>query len=590
MSDALTYPSRLGRLYGSSRLGSLAARWRSRLPWVQVWLAVLLMVATVVAYHFTLSSLLDFLRLDTPLAYLPLLPLFAAWTAITIARRRQGDAAPVRDRQMDLLLGLPLLLVAILMITVLPAVWSTYYWTERPDVLSLALFVAAGVNLLFGTTWFWRLKAPLFFLVLMWPALYLHLMGGVLQTFTDATNATLAAIIVHLPVGATAAGAPGLISVNVHNGQPLLVSVGTACSGANSVLGFLLIGGAMLALVRGRLLAKLGWLATGLALTFALNVVRLISILALAAVGYPDFALGQFHAVIGLVLFSAALLLMTRVYPLFRLTYDRVPKRNQDAAVRPSVSVSRGKRVFGYLVIAGFFALTLVAAVADGGLLPYAAFANGSGAPTVTALSVHSPLPKGWHIWHGQTYDWAKQYFGANSSFDSYFVSQGSNQVVTWVDVVRTDDRGSLDAYNLQSCFLFHNYTIRTARRIDLGSGVTGLLLNYEDPSSGTIALGTSAPKAKARWATVSWAWPVHYRGDTYYERVTLTATLQPGQSAGPDLRPSSGMRAVVLDFLNAIGSRDVRAADQADYRSADVALERSAASLVGAIVRPGPS
>jgi hypothetical protein len=263
----------------------------------------------------------------------------------------------------------------------------------------------------------------------------------------------------------------------------------------------------------------------------------------------------------------------------------------KDQSAPHSATGDRGKRVAGYTAVAAFVALALVAGVADAGLLPYAAFADGSGAPTVKALSLDTPLPKGWTITKSQTYDWAKQYFGANSSFDSYILENPAKSVVpTWVDVVRTDDRGSLDAYNLQSCFLFHNYAITTVRRIDLGSGVTGLLLNYEDPSTKGNALGTSAPSVKTRWATVSWAWPVRFNGETYYERVTLTSPLRPDQSAAPDLRPSSGPRAIVLDFLNALGNGDAHAADETAYRSADGALERVATSWVGAIVRTGPS
>src|SRR5437588_5006998 len=74
-----------------------------------LWPAAGLVVATAIAYHFTLGSLFDFLRLDTPLAYLPLLPFFTLGLALSSARRYQGTPPPIADRQVDLIIGLPLL-------------------------------------------------------------------------------------------------------------------------------------------------------------------------------------------------------------------------------------------------------------------------------------------------------------------------------------------------------------------------------------------------------------------------------------------------------------------------------------------------
>ena len=51
---------------------------------------------------------------------------------------------PARDRIIDTVVGVPLLLVALFLVTVVPAVSSTYYWSERPDVLSLAVYDARG--------------------------------------------------------------------------------------------------------------------------------------------------------------------------------------------------------------------------------------------------------------------------------------------------------------------------------------------------------------------------------------------------------------------------------------------------------------
>jgi exosortase/archaeosortase family protein len=533
------------------------------------WLpAVGLVLAALIAYHYTLSTMFDYLVLDTPLAYLPLLPLFALGIAYFTVWRYRGTPQPNRDRQLDLLIGIPLLAVAVALITVVPTLASTYYWTDRADVLSLAFFAAGGVIVLYGTTWFWRLRSALLFLVLMWPALYLHVLAGVMQSFTDATNGALAAIVQRFgALGVTLSGGEGNLTLQpLHNGTPLLVNVGTACSGANSVLGFALIGGAMLTMMRGGFVRKLSWLVTGLLLCFLLNIVRLVSILGLARLGHPELALGGYHAVIGLVLFAVATLTMMSLIGRFGLSF-REPvvagARSLDSEGHPWT-----RRRFAAL--GAFAATVLLLFAADSQLAPYAAFADGSGVARVDSFP-SATLPTTWLTSHVDSYTWAKQYFGENSSFDRYTVTSSGHGLV-YADVVRTDDRSSLDAYNLQNCFLFHDYNISTSRRIDLGNGVTGLLLNYDDPST------------KSRWATVSWAWPVQYKGSTYFERIALTSSLFTGSAtAGPDVQPNGdGLRGMFLDLVNTFtGGGNQDASLDAVYGKADVNLESVATSLV---------
>src|SRR5579864_3186867 len=283
------------------------------------WPAVGIVVATLVAYHFTLASLFDFLRLETPLAYLPLLPIFCVGIAVVTANRYRYAKKPIMDRQIDFLVGIPLIIVALLLITLAPVIASTYYWTDRADVVSMAMFAAGATIIAYGITWFWRLKAAFVFLLLMWPALYLHLMAGVMQTFSNWTNAAMAQIVHHLPLGASLGLNVGDVIITQQNGAPLTISIGSACSGADTVLGFALVGGAVLTVLGGGKGRKLLWWIAGMVLAFLLNIIRLTSIIALAHAGHPSFALGGYHAAIGLVLFAIAVLVMLWVLPLFGL-------------------------------------------------------------------------------------------------------------------------------------------------------------------------------------------------------------------------------------------------------------------------------
>jgi exosortase/archaeosortase family protein len=283
--------------------------------------AAALVIVGLVAYRFTLVSLGADLRLDTPLAYLPLLPLFSVYLAIDAVRRYRGQPRPPREGVIDTLVGVPLLVVSLLLITALPVISSTYYWSDRPDVLSLSLFMVGSVSLLFGLGWVWRLRWALVFLLLMWPGLYLHALTGVLSGFSTATNDALNLLVVHLPFGVRSGGSTGLLLVPQHGSvTPLAVSVSSACAGSDTGLGFALVGGAVLTTRRGPIWRRMTWLALGIVGAFALNVGRISSILLIARYGSAHFALDGYHAVVGLILFTGLIMVMVWLLPRFGLT------------------------------------------------------------------------------------------------------------------------------------------------------------------------------------------------------------------------------------------------------------------------------
>lgn len=572
---------------GGHRFRSLERATRFAQQHREAWPAVGIVLATLVAYHFTLASLFDFLWLETPLAYLPLLPIFCVVIAAITARRYANAERPILDRQIDLIVAVPLIIVALLMITLEPVMASAYYWTDRMDVVSMALFAAAATIILYGVTWFWRLKASFIFLLLMWPALYLHLMAGVMQSFSNWTNATMAQVVHHLPLGASLDANPGDVVISQGHNVPLIISIGTACSGADTVLGFALVGGAVLTVLGGGKRRKLLWWVSGIMLTFIINILRLTSIIALAHLGHPSFALGGYHAVIGLVLFAVAVLAMLWALPLFGLRVKpRVPAASGGTPVEgppdaapttvvaqpPDSRLIRVRRILKRrrtLAIAVVVGLTAVVALIDQGLQPYAAFDDGSGSPTVTSFAGAASAPVAWTVEPQAEYPWVTQYFGANSTWVRYSISNGQPGTV-FADVVLTADKSTLDTYNLLNCFLFHDYDIRTTQRIDLGSGVYGLLLNYSDPAT------------DARWSTVSWAWPVMHGGYSYFERITLTSSpLQGPLAPGTSFQPAGGPQDLFLDLLNGVsgGRNDPSAAVL--YRSVDTSLRAEAQALV---------
>lgn len=534
----------------------------------QVLAAFALAVTAAGAYRLTLKTLLANLGLDTPLAYLPLMPFIALALAVVVIQRHRDQPAPSRDRTVDVVVGLPLLIVALFLITVVPAVASTYYWSDRPDVLSLACFTTGSIIMVFGLGWFWRLRWPLVFLLLAWPALYLRFLTQLLLKFTDVTNSILAKIVPHLPLGITPGSGAGTLIVAQAHGSPITVSVSTACAGADGVLAFALIGGAFLTTRSGRTSRKVLWLVTGMLIAFAMNVVRITSVLGLVALGHPDFALGAYHAAIGLVIFSVVVTVMALLTPRFGL--NSPPAGESQKAARPPRVLSRRTRFVSAVALAAFTGLI---GVADASLAPYAAFADGSGAPRVSAFTP-AAAPPNWSVTHIGDYPWAAQYFGRSSTFDRFAVSDVRGHVV-YADVVRTKNRSALAAYNVQNCFLFHRYHIDSNQRTDLGNGVTGLLLSY------------TVDRTHAKWSTVSWAWPIRMGSQTYYERILLTGSttaLSTLSSAQPGAAVTTAPEGWMLRALGRVMGQ--QAPHSTVVSGANVQLHGIAKQLVTAAIR----
>ena len=130
--------------------------------------AAALLVAVVIAYSYSLSTLIRGIGLQTPLAYLPLVPVISlvlAWVRLA----REPAPLPIHDRQVDYIIGITLLVVACAVALLAPITLSTAFWLNRYDLLGLPFFVSGLVALLYGVRRLWALKVPIAFLFLAWP-------------------------------------------------------------------------------------------------------------------------------------------------------------------------------------------------------------------------------------------------------------------------------------------------------------------------------------------------------------------------------------------------------------------------------------
>ena len=490
--------------------------------------AATLLIAVVLAYNYSLSTLLRGISLQTPLAYLALVPLIAlalAWMRLA----REPVPLPIHDRQVDYIVGASLLIVACAIALLAPATMSTTFWLNRYDLLGLPFFVSGLVALLYGVRRLWALKGPIAFLLLAWPVPYAPLAGDWMRASTDVTVAVVNRLSGVIPTASAVPGDDALFLIGT-GARSFVLSIGTACSGVNSVVGFFLVGGALAYAVRGPVLRRAAWLAGGLLLIWLLNVFRIEAIFLVGSLLGQAAALDVLHPVAGLIVFNLGVLAML-------LSTDRLGlhfiafKPSEQGAIRTPPAVTTVRR--SAVLVA---AIALVLGIANVGYARYEAVAGTLGQAKLVPFDIRNTQVAGWTLSYVAHLDQGRQFFGASSTWDRILYSSTPNAALrsnlpVYVDVINTDDPGTLAAYGLKECYQFHGYRIETTASVDLGSGISGQILDYHNPRVGND------------WSALWWEWPYTTGTGTSYERVVVFMAGGPsGTYAGvQSTAPTSG-------------------------------------------------
>lgn len=511
--------------------------------------AVLVLGAVAFAYRYSLDTLLGTVGTDTPLAYLGLAPLIAFGVAMLLARPQMGRP-DVSDRHIDYMIGLPLLATAVLMTVVLPARMSILYWYYRVDLLSLPLFVAGAVALLFGASTLYRIRYAVGFLLLAWPAPYNWALNHGMGSFSDLTLGALHQLVRHIHVAAVQAGGDGSVFTIHHGGSYFTLAVASACTGVDSFVGFLLVGLAVMTVVEGGRLGRLLWIASGMALAFVLNLVRLMLIFWAGGVMGEKVALDGLHPVLGLVLFCVGVAVMVSGMGLFgievRTSPPAVPQEAQGEVTpaKPRWRLHSGLRLAG----AGLALVAVVIGVADGGFGRYSPVAGDLGAPRLVSFTDSPIVPTGWTVAPIDHYPWADQYFGSGAVWTRFeytpLESGGGPEI--YADVINTPDLQSFSNYDVIACYDYHGYGLSDIQRVGLGDGVEATELTF------------TVSSLEGAYNAAYWVWPVKAGSGVRYERIVLLAPVdygyvdQTGTGANGSTRVinDSGARAASRTFL----------------------------------------
>jgi exosortase/archaeosortase family protein len=498
-------------------------RWQDTTPRTRTGIKTAVFVAVVAyAYHYSLTTLMQSLTLDSPLAYVGLVPLIAGGLAALRSKPTTPEPA-IYDRQVDYIVGLPMVLAALYINLVMPRRLSTLFWVWRIDLLSFPLFVAGVACIVFGVRALWRQRLAVAFLLFAWPLPYTDLLLPLLNGFTNFTLSALHAVLHLVPVATPIAGSGGSLFQVSHHGRSFPLSVVSACTGVNGVVGFLLVGSAFAAIVVGPLLRKSLWLASGMVLLWAINLGRLVLIFWAGRTFGENFAIDTLHPFVGLVTFSLGVTLMIlAMSPIgLRIEGPHIPVPQRQST--NSVAVPRVFAAFTVVALLG-----AVLGVSNGGLRAYDLVASATGEPKLASYTQNPGTPSGWAATYVDTIGWATPYFGSSSTWVRYaYEATGtakgdlySNEPIT-ADVVNTNDLQSFSAYGVEACYRFHGYQLKDVAQVGLGGGITGQALSYDD--------------GNADWTALWWIWPVKSTktGSTRYERVilymlnTLGATIQ---------------------------------------------------------------
>ncbi len=497
--------------------GELRRRWEHRSPRARTTLRLgALLAATTAAYHYSLLSLLQSLSLETPLAYVGLVPVMALLLAGLRARPLKAEPL-IHDRQVDYIVGIPLLTAALAINVLMPRRLSTMFWVWRIDLFTLPFFVAGAVALLFGVRVMWRQRLAISFLMLAWPLPYSVLLLRYLTKFTSGTLGGLRLALKVIHVATPLPSADGSLFQVAHAGRSFPISVVSACSGVNGMVGFLLVGVAFGAVVRGPRMRKALWLTAGLVLLWLINLGRILFIFWAGKVWGESVAIDVLHPYVGLLTFNVGIVIMLVALRPFGLAIrggERIAAAPKavGAALRTLAVPKAAAAVLTVALLGGVLAVT------NENLKSYDLVANALGGARLASFSDRPFAPVGWGVRQSDRYTWARPFFGEDSTWLRYtYASQlggggalRSSLPIT-ADVIRTSNLRSFSAYGIEACYRFHGYKLRDVANVSLGGGVSGQALSYANP------------KLKQDWTIVYWIWPVKVAdGSTMYERVVL--------------------------------------------------------------------
>jgi hypothetical protein len=236
----------------------------------------------------------------------------------------------------------------------------------------------------------------------------------------------------------------------------------------------------------------------------------MVVVLAAGMMFGPAVGLPAFDPLAGLVALSLGIIALILVVLFLGM---RFVARPAGSAASPKGSAHGWLRRSSVLAL-GVGVAGLVG-VANSGYAQYDAITGDLGNARLVRFDIRTAQIAGWSSSFVASLDQAKQFFGDQASWARVMYAptrsaslQSSHPL--YVDVIDTDDAGSLAAYTIADCYQFHHYRIDAELSADIGAGVQAEVVTYFDP------------KDRSDWSAVWWEWPKEFDGGVRYERIVM--------------------------------------------------------------------
>lgn len=508
--------------------------------------SALLGLALLLAFPFTALSLWTGLQTDTPLAYQGLIPLLAFLTAVAHAWRKPSFVW--RDGVTEFVVALPFLAAAVGLMYAGSRIGSIYFWYNRGDLLALAMFAIGVAIIMFGVGAITRSWFAIVYLFMLWPAPYQDYLASAIVKITDATVLAVDSGLQRINwTGIESTTGEAVYRVTGPDGAAQYVGVDSPCAGAAGMFGFLVVAIPAMYLTTGRWTRKFAWLAMGLMLLWVLNLGRIFSLFWMATEwGVESPIFWSTHAFLGVILFTFAIALMLFVG--YRMGF-RFERSQVEEPAAPSMVRIRRTNATPFLALAAL-ALATVLGTMNRDMIDAVGLSSrlADGSPIQT-FGATTPTFGGADPRFVDQYDWSKQFFGRNSTYQRFaYPSNGDGQAV-WVDSVVTDERERLDLFNVQGCYNFHGFDLAAVSTVEIGHGIVGQQLQFVIPDSGD------------QWIALSWTWPVLDGREDAHERITILQYVE-GEHADDIVEQDGTLSA--LERLVGLGNGRVSVAPEA--------------------------
>jgi exosortase len=202
--------------------------------------------------------------------------------------------------------------------------YGSYTFTPLEyHMFALPIFVTACTLIIFNTQTLRQLAFPITFLFFLTPPplQILYQAGAALSAFSSQAAYNILKTLA-LPVSLTAQYGNPAIILQKAGSQPLTFAVDIACSGVYSLLGFIIFATFLAYIARISLWKKAMIFLTGFPLIYALNILRIITIVLIGNYGGMNLATQIFHLLGGwFLIFIGTLLLLVISEKIFKIRF-----------------------------------------------------------------------------------------------------------------------------------------------------------------------------------------------------------------------------------------------------------------------------